>query len=124
LIIYQGLKGGPGTAYNFTTALKGSSLKDDVITITDGRLSGAASGACFGYASPEAALKGPLCAVRDGDVIAYDIEKRELNVELSDAEIEKRIQETEVQLSKRKGYLGIYQKCVGSILKGGVLRGD
>ncbi|MGI6789850.1 dihydroxy-acid dehydratase [Aminivibrio sp.] len=124
LIIFQGLKGGPATAYTFTTALKGSSLKDDVITITDGRLSGAASGACFGYASPEAALKGPLCAVRDGDMISYDIEKRVLNVELTESEIEKRIQETQIELPKKKGYLGIYQKCVGSILKGGVLSGD
>lgn len=124
LIIYQGLKGGPSTAYPFTTALKGSSLKDDVITITDGRLSGAASGACFGYASPEAALRGPLCGVRDGDIITYDIEKRELNVELTHEEIEKRIEEAEIVLRPKKGYLGIYQKCVGSILKGGVLSGD
>ena len=124
LIIFQGLKGGPSTAYPFTTALKGSALKDDVITITDGRLSGAASGACFGYASPEAALKGPLCGVRDGDIITYDIEKRELKVELSEMELKKRIEETEIVLPRRKGYLGIYQKCVGSILKGGVLRGD
>ncbi|MEI3348129.1 MAG: dihydroxy-acid dehydratase [Dysosmobacter sp.] len=43
------------------TALKGSHLKDDVATVTDGRLSSTASGACFGYASPEAALRGPLC---------------------------------------------------------------
>jgi dihydroxy-acid dehydratase len=95
-----------------------------VITITDGRLSGAASGACFGYASPEAALKGPLCAVRDGDIISYDIEKRQLNVELSAEELQKRIEETEIKLPREKGYLGIYQKCVGSILKGGVLSGD
>ena len=123
LIIYQGVKAGPKTAYGFTTALKGSHLKDDVITITDGRLSGAASGACFGYASPEAALRGPLCAVKDGDMINYDIEKRELNVELSDEELAKRMAEAELVLQPKTGYLGIYQRCVGSILKGAVLSG-
>lgn len=124
LIIYQGLKAGPSTAYPFTTALRGSNLKDDVITITDGRLSGAASGACFGYASPEAALRGPLCGVRDGDIVTYDINKRELNVELSEEELKERIENAKIVLNKRKGYLGIYQRCVGSILKGGVLQCD
>ena len=123
-IIFQGVKAGPNSAYSFTTALKGSHLKDDVVTITDGRLSGAASGACFGYASPEAALRGPLCAVKEGDVICYDIEKRELNIELNEEELEKRIIEAELFIKPKKGYLGIYQKCVGSILKGAVLKGD
>jgi len=124
LIIYQGVKAGPHTSYGFTTALKGSHLKDDVITITDGRLSGAASGACFGYASPEAALRGPLCAVENGDWINYDIEKRELNVELSDEELEKRMAEAELIMKRKTGYLSIYQRCVGSILKGATLVED
>lgn len=123
LIIYQGVKAGPKSAYAFTTALKGSHLRNQVITITDGRLSGAASGACFGYASPEAALRGPLCAVKNGDMINYDIEKRELNIELSDDELQKRMMEAELRLQPKTGYLGIYQKCVGSILKGAVLSG-
>ncbi len=123
-IIFQGVKAGPSSAYSFTTALQGSSLKDDVVTVTDGRLSGAAAGACFGYASPEAALRGPLCAVRNGDYINFDIEKRELNIELSDNELKKRISSAEILLKPKKGYLGIYQKCVGSILKGAVLSGD
>lgn len=124
LIIYQGVKAGPESAYNFTTALKGSHLKDQVITITDGRLSGAASGACFGYASPEAALRGPLCAVRDGDMVHYDIEQRELSVELSDEELQMRMAQAQLVLKPKKGYLGIYQRCVGSILKGAVLSGS
>ena len=123
-IIYQGVKAGPHTSYNFTTALKGSHLKDDVATVTDGRLSGAASGACFGYASPEAALRGPLCAVRDGDWVNYDIEKRELNIELSDEELEKRMAEAELKLAPKTGWLSIYQRCVGSILKGATLIED
>lgn len=121
LIIYQGVKAGPETAYNFTTELKGSPLRDLVCVITDGRLSGAASGACFSYASPEAALRGPLCAVRDGDTICYDLPARRLDVELSREELEIRIAEAELKLAPKKGYLKVYQHCVGSVLKGTTL---
>jgi dihydroxy-acid dehydratase len=122
LIIYQGVKAGPETAYNFTTELKGSPLKDKVIAITDGRLSGAASGACFSYASPEAALRGPLCGVKDGDIIKYDLPNRKLEVELSDEELARRMEQAELVLHPKKGYLSVYQHCVGSVLKGAVLR--
>ncbi|MBC8589286.1 dihydroxy-acid dehydratase [Paratissierella segnis] len=123
IIRYHGVKAGPNTAYAFASALKGSHLKDKVAVITDGRMSGAAAGACFQYASPEAALRGPLCAVKDGDIISFDIDKCELNIELSDEELKERIESAEIILYPKKGYLGIYQKCVGSILKGAVLRG-
>jgi len=122
LIIYQGVKAGPETAYNFTTELKGSPLRDKVIAITDGRLSGAASGACFSYASPEAALRGPLCAVKDGDIIRYDLPSRTLEIELSDEELADRMEKAELKLHPKKGYLSVYQHCVGSVLKGAVLR--
>jgi len=120
-ILYQGVKAGPNSAYAFATALKGSHLKDDVCAITDGRLSGAAAGAVFGYASPEAALRGPLCAVKDGDWINYDIDKRELNIELSDEILKKRMEEAELRLQPKTGWLSIYQRCVGSVLKGATL---
>lgn len=122
LIIYQGVKAGPETAYNFTSELKGSPLKDKVIAITDGRLSGAASGACFSYASPEAALRGPLCGIKDGDVIVMDLPNRRLDVELSEEELAERVAGAELVLHPKKGYLSVYQHCVGSVLKGAVLR--
>lgn len=62
-----------------------------------------ASGACFGYASPEAALRGPLCAVRDGDWVHYDIEKRELTIELSDEELQRRMAEAELRAGTQDG---------------------
>ena len=122
LIIYQGVKAGPETAYNFTSELKGSPLRDKVIAITDGRLSGAASGACFSYASPEAALRGPLCGVKDGDIIVMDLPNRRLDVELPEDVLADRIQHAELILHPKKGYLSVYQHCVGSVLKGAVLR--
>ena len=124
IIRYQGVKAGPESAYRFTAALKGSSVKDKVAIITDGRTSGAAAGACFQYAAPEAALRGPLCAVEDGDIICYDIEKKQLSIELPDDVLQDRMARAELKLYPKKGYLGIYQKCVGSFLKGAVLRGN
>ena len=124
IIRYQGVKAGPESAYRFTAALKGSSVKDKVAIITDGRTSGAAAGACFQYAAPEAALRGPLCAVEDGDIICYDIEKKQLSIELPDDVLQDRMARAELKLYPQKGYLGIYQKCVGSFLKGAVLRGN
>ncbi len=123
-VLMQGPKGGPGSAYQFATRLKGSTLGNTCCTITDGRLSGAAAGACFGYLSPEAGLRGPVVAVRDGDIVEYDIGKRTINVLLPDGEIARRTAEFELKLPKRKGFMGIYQQTVGSILKGAVMSGD
>lgn len=121
-ILYMGIKAGPETAYGFATELKGSHLRDEVCAITDGRTSGAAAGAFFQYASPEAAVGGPLAIVQDGDYIYYDIDKMELNIELSEEEIEERLKTVELKLEPKKGYLSVYRHCVGSILKGAVLR--
>ena len=123
-VLMQGPKGGPGSAYQFATRLKGSELGKSCCTITDGRLSGAAAGACFGYLSPEAGLRGPVLAVQDGDIVEYDIEKHELNVQLSDEEIAKRCEAFDLKIDIPKGYLGIYKATVGSILKGAVLNGN
>ena len=60
-------------------------------------------------------------AVKDGDWVNYDIEKRELNIELSDEELEKRMAEAELKLEPKTGWLSVYQSCVGSILKGATL---
>ena len=123
-VLMQGPKGGPGSAYQFATRLKGSPLGNSCCTITDGRLSGAAAGACFGYLSPEAGLRGPVVAVRDGDTVEYDIEQRYLRVELSDEEIQRRVAEFQLNLTIPKGFMGIYKQTVGSILKGAVMSGE
>jgi len=123
IIRYLGPKASYDSAYWFTSQLKGSDIGDQVATITDGCLSGAAQGASFQFAAPEAALNSPLAAVRDGDIIEYDIPARTMHVELSDEEIQQRLSElTGDEYPHFTGYLGIYQKGCISISKGAVLR--
>ncbi len=90
---YQGPRGGPGFAENFRTVLiLGSLGLHDVAVITDSRFSGATTGALYvGYISPEAQTGGPIAAVRDGDRITIDVEKREVSVDLTETEIRQRL---------------------------------
>ena len=76
-----------------TSALMGMGLGDKVALITDGRFSGGTRGACIGHVSPEAAARGPIAAVRNGDVIDIDIPAGILNVRLSEDEINRRLAE-------------------------------
>jgi dihydroxy-acid dehydratase len=93
VIRYEGPKGGPGMREMLavTAALVGAGLGDSVALLTDGRFSGATHGLMAGHVAPEAANGGPIAAVADGDFITFDIRKRQLNVELSAAEIQKRM---------------------------------
>jgi dihydroxy-acid dehydratase len=74
-----------------TSAIMGMGLGDSVALITDGRFSGGTRGACIGHVAPEAAVRGPIAALRPGDVIEIDVDKRTLNVRLGDEEIRARI---------------------------------
>ena len=91
VIRYEGPKGGPGMREMLavTAALVGAGLGDSVALLTDGRFSGATHGLMAGHVAPEAANGGPIAAIADGDVIVFDVPARKLNVELSDAEIQK-----------------------------------
>jgi dihydroxy-acid dehydratase len=93
VIRYEGPKGGPGMREMLavTAALVGAGLGDSVALLTDGRFSGATHGLMAGHVAPEAANGGPIAAVADGDTIIFDIPNRQLNVELSPAEIQKRL---------------------------------
>ncbi len=93
VIRYEGPSGGPGMQEMLspTSAIMGMGLGESVALITDGRFSGGTRGACVGHVSPEAAARGPIAALRNGDVIEIDIEARTLNVRLSEEEIQKRL---------------------------------
>ena len=105
-----------------TSALMGMGLGDKVALITDGRFSGGTRGACIGHVSPEAAARGPIAAVRNGDVIDIDIPAGILNVRLSDDEIERRLSELPPFESKVESkWLRRYSHFVTSADKGAVL---
>jgi dihydroxy-acid dehydratase len=93
VIRYEGPKGGPGMRemLGVTAALVGEGLGDTVALLTDGRFSGATRGLMAGHVAPEAQVGGPIAAVRDGDVISFDITARRLDVEISDEEMKKRL---------------------------------
>jgi dihydroxy-acid dehydratase len=93
VIRYEGPRGGPGMREMLavTAALVGAGLGDSVALLTDGRFSGATHGLMAGHVAPEAAVGGPIAAVRDGDTIVFDVPRRSLRVEIADAEIQKRL---------------------------------
>jgi dihydroxy-acid dehydratase len=93
VIRYEGPAGGPGMRemLHVTAAIVGEGLGDEIALVTDGRFSGATHGLMVGHVSPEAVRGGPLAALRDGDMIAIDVEVRELRVELSDDELAARL---------------------------------
>ena len=89
----EGPKGGPGMRemLGVTAAIVGEGLGGSVALLTDGRFSGATRGLMAGHVSPEAALSGPIAAVRDGDMIRFDVNQRVLEVEISDAMLRQRM---------------------------------
>jgi len=124
VIRYEGPKGGPGMREMLspTSAIQGLGLADSVALITDGRFSGGTRGPCIGHISPEAAEKGPIAALVDGDIIEIDIPKRTLNVRLEKKEIDIRLVNWKPPAGKfRRGYLARYQKMVTSASTGAIL---
>ena len=123
VIRYEGPKGGPGMRemLNPTSALAGLGIKD-VGLITDGRFSGGTRGPCIGHVSPEAMENGPIAAVQNGDIIEIDIEKRFINVELTDSEISERLYNIRHPNRNVQGWLRLYQKLVHSADTGAILR--
>jgi dihydroxy-acid dehydratase len=93
VIRYEGPRGGPGMRemLSITGALFGQGLGDSVALLTDGRFSGGTHGLMVGHIAPEAAMGGPIAALRDGDVVVIDIDKRRIDVELSPGELDARL---------------------------------
>ncbi len=124
VIRYEGPRGGPGMRemLDCTDMLKGLGLDKEVALVTDGRFSGATSGASIGHVSPEAAVGGPLAAVREGDIISIDIPNCRLDVEVSDEELKKRLAEVPAFEPRVKtGYLLRYAERVSSASKGAIV---
>lgn len=105
-----------------TGAIMGMGLGEKVALITDGRFSGGTRGACIGHISPEAAARGPIAALRAGDVVDIDLEMRTLNARLPESEIQSRLAALPPFTSQAKsGWLRRYSQFVTSADKGAVL---
>ncbi len=125
VIRYEGPKGGPGMRemLNPTSAIAGMGLGSSVALITDGRFSGASRGASIGHCSPEAAVRGPIALVEEGDRILIDIDQHKLELMVSDEILAERKAKWQPREPKVKtGYLARYASLVTSADKGAVLR--
>jgi len=123
VIRYEGPKGGPGMREMLmpTSLLSGMGMDKEVALITDGRFSGATRGAAIGHVSPEAASRGPIAVLNDGDIIKIDIPNYRLDVELSDREISNRLaQLAEFKPKVKTGYLRDYAEKASSASTGAV----
>ena len=127
VIRHEGPKGGPGMQEMLspTSAIIGRGLGKSVSLITDGRFSGASHGACIGHVSPEAAVGGPIGLLKSGDRIRIDIDKRLLQVDLSEAELKARRAAWKPPAPRVKsGWLARYAKFVTSGSQGAVLKAE
>jgi dihydroxy-acid dehydratase len=124
VIRYEGPRGGPGMREMLspTSAVKGMGMAGSVALITDGRFSGATSGASIGHVSPEAAEGGPIGLVNEGDTITIDIDAGTLTLEVTDEFLATRARAwTAPEPKVKSGYLARYARFVTSADKGAVL---
>jgi dihydroxy-acid dehydratase len=123
VIRYEGPKGGPGMRemLSVTAAIVGEGLGESVALITDGRFSGATRGLMVGHVAPEAALGGPIVAIREGDRITIDTKIRKLELEIPDAEISRRLSEWKAPAPRYKtGVFAKYAALVRSAAEGAI----
>ena len=126
VVRYEGPRGGPGMREMLspTSAINGRGLSGDVALITDGRFSGGSHGFVIGHITPEAFDGGPIALLEDGDAITIDAERREINVNLSDAELASRRASWQAPPPyAEKGLLAKYAKLVSSASEGAVTDG-
>ncbi len=127
VIRYEGPKGGPGMRemLGVTAAIVGQGLGESVALLTDGRFSGATRGLMAGHVAPEAAHRGPIAALREGDRITLDVTHRTLSVDLSDEEIEDRLKDwREPQPRYETGVFAKYAALVSSASEGAITTPD
>jgi dihydroxy-acid dehydratase len=125
VIRHEGPRGGPGMRemLGVTAAIVGQGLGEEVALITDGRFSGATRGLMVGHVAPEATSRGPIAAVRDGDMVVIDTEGRKLELEVSPEELSRRLAAYQPPPPRYKaGVFGKYAALVSSAAEGAVLK--
>jgi len=125
VIRYEGPRGGPGMRemLGVTAAVVGAGLGDSVALLTDGRFSGATRGLMAGHVAPEAARRGPIASVQEGDTIVFDLSNRRLDVEVSAETMEQRLAGwTEPKPRYTSGVFAKYAALVSSASEGAITR--
>ena len=123
VIRYEGPSGGPGMRemLGVTASIVGTGLGDSVALLTDGRFSGATHGLMAGHVAPEAVKGGPIAAVKNGDMIRFDIAKRRLDVELTQKEITARLKKVKRPVPRyTSGVMAKYARHVSSASEGAI----
>ncbi|MBA2484906.1 MAG: dihydroxy-acid dehydratase [Nitrospira sp.] len=123
VIRYEGPSGGPGMRemLGVTAAIVGAGLGDSVALLTDGRFSGATHGLMAGHVAPEAVKGGPIGALKNGDIITFDIAKRRLDVQLTQKELTARLKKVTYPAPRYlSGVMGKYARHVSSASEGAV----
>jgi dihydroxy-acid dehydratase len=123
VIRYEGPRGGPGMRemLGVTAAIVGEGLGESVTLLTDGRFSGATRGFMAGHVAPEAAVGGPIAAVREGDTITFDVAKRRLDLHVSEAELQERMRTWQPPKPRyTSGVFAKYTAMVGTASEGAV----
>ncbi|MEW5709716.1 MAG: dihydroxy-acid dehydratase [Pseudomonadota bacterium] len=123
VIRYEGPKGGPGMREMLspTSALIGAGLGESVGLITDGRFSGGTWGMVVGHVAPEAAVGGTIALVEEGDSITIDAERRLIQLNVPNEELEQRRSRWQPPKPRyTRGVLAKYAKLVSSASRGAV----
>jgi dihydroxy-acid dehydratase len=123
VIRYEGPRGGPGMRemLGVTAAIVGEGLGESVTLLTDGRFSGATRGFMAGHVAPEAAVGGPIAAVREGDTISFDVAQRRLDLHVPEGEIRQRMRDWQPPAPRyTSGVFAKYMAMVGSASEGAV----
>ncbi|GAC1556241.1 MAG: dihydroxy-acid dehydratase [Vulcanimicrobiaceae bacterium] len=125
IIRYEGPRGGPGMRemLGITGAIVGAGLGETVALVTDGRFSGGTRGLMIGHAAPEAAMGGPLAALRDGDIVIIDIDNRRLDTDVAAGELTERLRSwTAPKPHYTSGVFAKYAALVSSAADGAITR--
>jgi dihydroxy-acid dehydratase len=123
VIRHEGPVGGPGMREMLspTGAIMGKGMGKDVALITDGRFSGGSHGFVVGHVTPEAAVGGPIAIIENGDGITIDAEKREITLDIPQAEFDARLAKwTPPAIKEKRGVLAKYARLVSSASEGAV----
>jgi len=123
VIRYEGPRGGPGMRemLGVTAAIVGAGLGESVALLTDGRFSGATRGLMAGHVAPEAQVGGPIAAVEEGDTIAFDVDARQLNLEVPAATVRERLARWRPRAPRyATGVMAKYAALVSSAAEGAV----